>query len=175
MLSDESIDLAQQLLKKQFPIFGGLQDIALSEHYSLNVVKKDKPFIQVLHNGSAHWICVFNSDRNRSENNTCHILGSLFRGKITKNVEKKICALLLCKEPIIKVVINSVQQQENGVDCGVFAIAYGTSLAFGKNSTLCSYNMPLMRQHLVNCLEKEMMYPFPKQNSTKRVLKCKKI
>ena len=30
--SDESIDLAQQLLKKQFPIFGDLQDIALSEH-----------------------------------------------------------------------------------------------------------------------------------------------
>ena len=74
MLSDESIDLAQQLLKKQFPIFGGLQDIALSEHDGLDVVKKDKPFIQVLHNGSAHWICVFNSDRNRSENNTCHIL-----------------------------------------------------------------------------------------------------
>ena len=32
MFSDESIDLAQQLLKKQFPIFGDLQDIALSEH-----------------------------------------------------------------------------------------------------------------------------------------------
>ena len=54
MLSDESIDLAQQLLKKQFPMFGGLQDIALSEHYGLDVVKKDKPFIQVLYNGSAH-------------------------------------------------------------------------------------------------------------------------
>ena len=64
MLSDESIDLAQQLLKKQFSIFGGLQDIALSEHYSLDVAKKDKPVIQVLSNDSAHWICVFNSDRN---------------------------------------------------------------------------------------------------------------
>ena len=174
MLSDESIDLAQQLLKKKFPIFGGLQDITLSEHYGLNVVKKDKPFIQVLYNGSGHWICVFNSDRNRSENNTCHILNSLSRGKITKNVEKKICALLLCKEIVIKVAINSVHQQANGVDCTVFETAYATSLAFGENPTLCSYNVPLMRQHLVNCLEKEMMYPFPKQDSTKRVLKCKK-
>ena len=67
-----------------------------------------------------------------------------------------------------------MQQQANGVDCGVFAIAYGTSLAFDENPTLCSYNVPLMRQHLVNCLEKEMMYPFPKQDSTKRVLKCQK-
>ena len=57
MPSGESIDLAQQLLKKQFLIFGGLQDIALSEHYGLDVVKKDKPFIQVLYNGSAHWRC----------------------------------------------------------------------------------------------------------------------
>ena len=147
MLSDESIDLAQQLLKKQFLIFGGLQDIALSEHYGLDVTKKDKPFIQVLYNGSAHWICEFNSDKNRSENNTCYILDSLSRVKVTKNVEKKICALLLCKEPVIKVVINSVQQQANGVDCGVFAIAYATSLAFGKNQSLSSCNVPLMRQH----------------------------
>ena len=173
MPSDESIDLAQQLLKKQFLIFGGLQDIALSEHYGLDVVKKDKPFIQVLYNGSAHWICVFNFDRNRSENSTCYILDSLSRGKIAKNVEKKICALLICKEPVIKVAINLVQQQENGVHCGVFAIAYTTSLAFGKNPSLCSYSVSLMRQHLVSCLGKEMMYPFPKQGSTKRVLKCK--
>ena len=32
----------------------------------------------------------------RSENNTCFYLDSLSRGKITKIVEKKICALLLC-------------------------------------------------------------------------------
>ena len=74
--------------------------------------------------GSAHWIHVFNSDRNRFDNNTCYILDSLSRGKITKNVEKKICASLLCKEPVIKVVINPVQQLGNGADCGVFAIAY---------------------------------------------------
>ena len=74
-----------------------------------------------------------------------YILDSLSRGKITKNVEKKICALLLCKEPVIKVVINSVQQQGNDVDCGVFAIAYATSPAFGENRLLCSYNVPLMR------------------------------
>ena len=66
ILLDESIDLAQQLLKKQFSIFGGLQGTGLSEHYGLDVVKKDKPFIQVLYNGYAHWICVFNFDRNRS-------------------------------------------------------------------------------------------------------------
>ena len=101
-------------------------------------------------------------------------MDSLFKGKITKNIEEKICTLLFCKEPVIKVVIKLVQQQANGVNCAVFAIAYVTSLVFGENPSLCSYNVPLMSQHLVNCLEKEMMNPFPKQDSTKRVLKCKK-
>ena len=45
MLPDESIDLAQQLLRKQFPIFGGLQDIALSEHYNLDVKTFHSSFI----------------------------------------------------------------------------------------------------------------------------------
>ena len=90
---EERLENILQIMKSHCPSdFRGLQDIALSEHYGLDVVKKDKPFIQVLYNGSAHWICVFNSDRNRSENNTCYILDSLSRGKITKNVEKKICA-----------------------------------------------------------------------------------
>ena len=123
--------------------------------------------------GSAHWICVFNSDRNRFDNNTCYNLDSLSRGKITKNVEKKICVSLLCKEPVIKVVINPVQQVGSGVNCGVFAIAYDMPLKFSKNPSLCSYNVPIMRQQLVNCLEKKMMYPFPKQDCTKRVSKSK--
>ena len=60
-----------------------------------------------------------------------------------------------------------MQQQGNEVDRGVFAVAYATSLAFGENPSLCSYSVPLMRQHLVNCLEKEMMYPFSKLGSTR--------
>ena len=60
-----------------------------------------------------------------------------------------------------------MQQQGNGVDRGVFTVAYATSLAFGENPSLCSYSVPLMRKHLGNCLEKEMMYPFPKFGSTR--------
>ena len=52
--------------------------------------------------------------------------------------------------------------------------SFCNSICHVENPTLCSYNLPLMRQHLVNCLEKEMMYPFPKQDITKRVLKCQK-
>ena len=36
------------------------------------------------------------------------------------------------------------------------------------------YNVPIKRQQLANCFEKEMMYPFPKQESTKGASKSKK-
>ena len=51
------------------------------------MVKKDKHFIKILYNGSAHCIFVFDSDKYRSEINTCYILDTLSRGKITKNAE----------------------------------------------------------------------------------------
>ena len=47
-----------------------------------------------------------------------------------------------------------------------------TSLAFGGNTSLCSYNVPILRQQLVSCFEKETMYPFPKQH--KRSFKIQK-
>ena len=49
------LHLAQQLLKKQFPVFGGLQDIALSEHYGLDLFKF---YIMVLHIGYVYLIMI---------------------------------------------------------------------------------------------------------------------
>ena len=126
-LSDESIDLAQQLLKKQFPIFGGLQGIALSEHYGLDVVKKDKPFIQVLYNGSVHWIgYVYLILIETGLKTILAIFWILYlEVKLQKMLRRKYVPnySYLCKEPVIKVVVNLVQQQGNGVDCIKYYLA----------------------------------------------------
>ena len=55
VLSDESIDLAKQLLEKKFSIFGGLQYIALSEHYRVDVIQV---CIIVLHIGYVYLILI---------------------------------------------------------------------------------------------------------------------
>ena len=47
-----------------------------------------------------------------------------------------------------------------------------TSLAFGEKTSLCIYNVPILRQQLVSCFENETMYPFPKQH--KRSFKIQK-
>lgn len=81
--------------------------------------------------------------------------------------------MLFCKEPVININIASVQQQSNSVDCGVFAIAFATSVAFGENPTTCQYDKSKMRGHLIQCLEEGQMQPFPQYLPQKRIHRCK--
>ena len=63
------------------------------------------------------------------------------RIKIAK-VADKVANMFCCRKPEIKVLIKSVQQQINYVDCGVFAIAFVTSLGFGDRP-----DSKIVRQH----------------------------
>ena len=54
----------------------------------------------------------------------------------------------------------NVQRQINGCDCGVFAIANATELAFGKDPLLCQYDMEVMRMHFLKYLENTKMECF---------------
>ena len=40
-------------------------------------------------------------------------------------------------------------------DCGVFAIAYSIDILFGKNPSEIVYDQSKLRQHLVDCFQKE--------------------
>ena len=56
MLSDESINLAQNLLKEQFPKISGFQDTVIGKTQSFDIVMTNENFIQLLHVGSLHWV-----------------------------------------------------------------------------------------------------------------------
>ena len=40
-----------------------------------------------------------------------------------------------------------VQQQKNGSDCGVFAIAFATCLVYGRNPCTITFDIPKMHLH----------------------------
>ena len=64
-----------------------------------------------------------------------------------------------------------VQQQTNSVYCGLFAIAFATSLAFGEDPANVTYDSTKLRMYLIKCLDENQMTCFPK--STKNsVSKC---
>ena len=56
MLSDESINLAQNLLKEQFPKISGFQNTVIGKTQSFDIVMTNENFIQLLHVGSLHWV-----------------------------------------------------------------------------------------------------------------------
>jgi hypothetical protein len=54
-----------------------------------------------------------------------------------------------------------VQQQDNTYDCGVFAIAFPTTLYSGQDPVGKRYNREKMRQHLVQMLQSKRIEAFP--------------
>ena len=59
----------------------------------------------------------------------------------------KITAVF-CQSSELVLEIVRVQQQMNGVDCGLFAIAFATSIAFGAYPVNTVYDAKEMRPHL---------------------------
>ena len=47
-----------------------------------------------------------------------------------------------------------------GADCGLFAIAYVTSLLHGDDPSVISYEQIKMRGHLIECFTKGKLIPF---------------
>ena len=63
-----------------------------------------------------------------------------------------------------RVILQNVQQQQNSVDCGIFAIAFLVELcANGFNNLINStFDVSEMRNHLSVCIENKHFQPFPK-------------
>ena len=57
-LSDRIIDVGQKLLKQKFPHVAGLQCTCLGQ--KLQFAVQTTEFIQILHNGSGHWVTISN-------------------------------------------------------------------------------------------------------------------
>ena len=120
--------------------------------------------------GSLHWVYIANVSENKSHNGECQLYDSLSNGKISPDVAKQMAAFSFCDLPEILVEIKGVQQT-NSVVCGLFAIAFATSLAFGEDPANVTYHSKKLRMHLIKCLDEKQMTCFPK-STEKRVLKC---
>ena len=169
MLTDESINIAQNLLYNQFDNIGGLEDTVVGQVKEFSVFTSN--FIQIINTGMLHWICV--SGNPAAEKSRVYIYDSLSSGTVTYVSAAQIANFMNCSESAITTTFQPVQQQLNGVDCGVFAIAFATSLAFGEDPTQIAYDNRKLRDHLIKCLERHEMRPFPrKDNGNER--KCRK-
>ena len=62
---------------------------------------------------------------------------------------------------LLSLVPASVQQQSNGSDCGIFAIAFAACLVFGIDSSHVNFDVPTMRPYLAACFRNKKINLFP--------------
>jgi len=73
---------------------------------------------------------------------------------------KEAIACLLCT-PSKSLTSFNVQQQSNNYDCGLFALAYASSICDGVDPTTVTYKKYALRSHFLKCLKKGKFYCFP--------------
>ena len=77
------------------------------------------------------------------------------------HVKAQIAALLHTQAPEIRLQFMNVHMQSGSYDCGLFALAFVTALAFGEPPGHYHFEQGKMRQHLYKCFERRKMEMFP--------------
>ena len=117
-----------------------------------------------LNAGAHHWVCTA-----RHPGGSVWIMDSrVLLQPITASTELQVAKIYNQQSvsSTLHVEIISVQQQEGLHDCGVFAIAYALEVCLNRRPEFANFNQPLMRQHLIKCLNEKHFEPFPKHEST---------
>eukprot|EP00112_Aurelia_sp_Birch-Aquarium-sp1_P020066 Seg508.17 transcript_id=Seg508.17/GoldUCD/mRNA.D3Y31 product="hypothetical protein" protein_id=Seg508.17/GoldUCD/D3Y31 len=160
MLTDFHINYSQQMLRLQFPDNVGLEDTSRGLELKFSAFRGK--YIQILHDGNLHWVCVSNAFRKSTLDTTVDYYDSLnSNGRISPKVLRLIAQFSFCKEESLKICVKPVQQQTNMTNCGVFAIAFATCIASGFDPVTVRFDEKAMRSHLVSCIRRKELLLFP--------------
>ena len=164
-LNDRIINRAQKLIKKKFPRVGGLQDPVLSQSSYDRCTSEG---IQIHHTGKAHWITLSSIG-----GQPVNVYDSIY-DDLTESTEKQLAQCYhncIDQAGQLHVEMASIQKQKGSTDCGLFAIASAYELASGNIhfNYEVSFDQSTMRNHLVDCLEKEEISSFPRARKTAAV------
>ena len=168
MLSDRLIKCLQDYIRKNNPAINGLQDPILGQNLSFQPM--NKPMVQVIHNGKAHWLTISTYGCDVGE---IFLLDSMFHDYLTAQTKKQICAIMKCESAEIRVKVVSTQQQRGGIDCGLFAIAFAQYISFHGRNPAVFFDQSKMRNHVLKCLKDDQLAPFPTLVDGSSILKSR--
>ncbi|KZS19231.1 Uncharacterized protein APZ42_014397 [Daphnia magna] len=138
-LTSGYINMAQMMMKKNNPDIGGLFCVTIGGSLEFPKVDEEK-WMQIIHTGRITGL--------PGENQHPHTISCT-------------STLLQTKEKEMTCVVKNVQRQGTGYDCGVFAIAFATSLLHGQDPTTVTYDVRQLRPHLRACMAAGNLTPFP--------------
>ena len=154
-LDCDIIQQAHVLLQQENPAITGFQRPTLGPVRNFDVVSGE--LVQILHTGNDHWVCISSIG---CVPGYVNLFDSLYHDSvIIQEVEEQTNDLLGGR--LIGLDPKPVQQQTNGSDCGVFAVAFATCLVFGVDPTYIDFDVQGMRPHLAACLRSGRISLFP--------------
>ena len=149
-LTDKHINYSQRLIHQQFKMFSGLQLTVLQQ----KPFKGEKcNYMQIVHIRGNHWILV-----SSTEGKAVNVYDSLY-ALLDKEFTEMIQTLLKCSSNDINMI--PVQRKIGINDCGLFAIAFATAIAFDRDPRKEVFDQKRMRDHLIQCFENMKMECFP--------------
>ena len=107
----------------EYPHIQGLQEVALGMVLSYSIAKSE-----IMYTGKHHWVTVSNINCNDEE---IHVYDCASGGP-TSSLLNQIASIVCTPKDIIKRTYIDVQMQQGCDNCGLFAIAFATSLARGE-------------------------------------------
>ena len=154
MLSDIAINIAQRLLKKQFPNLTGLQPTLyqLKDQTDEGVILENQ--LQVIHCRGNHWIVASSVGCTKG---TVNIYDSIY-ASLDESTKTVVSSLFHART---NMHMQPLQKQVGATDCGLFAIAVISAIAYGKDLSQLQFKQEEMRQHLLNCFKNENITLFP--------------
>ena len=84
-------------------------------------------------------------------------------------LHRQIATIMKSKDAFFVVKHVAVQHQIGRSDCGVFAIAFASSLCMGIDPHTLKYEQTQMRPHLLRCIESGHLLPFHTPGQMRRV------
>ena len=164
---DSIIDAAQKLFKQISPV-SGLESVPCG--LTMTFAVQPGEFVQILNTRHGHWVTV---SMIGVAHPTVHVYDSLYSSAGTC-LEAQISSLIQIEKPEISLEFVDVPVQAGTYDCGLFAVAFATVLALGRQPEKFQFSQQEMKKHLYQCFEKQKMGMFPfgrKRRSKKSMVK----
>ncbi|MPC73243.1 hypothetical protein E2C01_067565 [Portunus trituberculatus] len=172
-LSDDVMDLAQDILQRHFPETRGLY--ACGAAFTLPPLQPGDMslFLQVVNRSAplhldsmadygrlvgTHWLLLSSFGARRS--GQLAVYDSMYNN-LSACTTALVAQLQELHVPPPGAIMQRVQRQNDGYSCGLFALAFAFSIAVGQDPCTVRYDRASMAPHLVMCLEHGVVQPFP--------------
>lgn len=157
-LNDNIMDAAQVLICKALGVKSYQSVLNCQKQVKYPYTAVDNEHVQLLHDGNNHWLLTFCSS---GRIQICDSLKTDL-SRVTRKSINSIYRKCVDNSGKMQITFLKVQKQNDGYNCGLFAIAFAAELLNGTSPMDACFDVGKMRSHLINCLESKALTPFPK-------------